>query len=118
MKKGLIVTEKPNKLFAQLLTVSIETSLRPLTLNLVYRSPNSSSDNNNKLNGFMKLSGSRSLTVGDMNYPGINWDNGIFDSAGKDFFNSCQDAFLDQNVHFCTHGDNTLDLIIILLTII
>ena len=47
-----------------------------------------------------------------MNFSGIDWENGFSDSAGREFFNSSQDAFLTQHVNFPTHEGNTIDLVL------
>ena len=112
-KAELIVTEiKQHTTFNQLLTVSVQTVSKQLAINLVYRSPNSSNDNNVKLDDFIKNIKNSSVTVGDMNYRGIDWLNGSSDTEGQDFFNATQDAFLTQYVTFPTHENNTLDLVL------
>ena len=112
-KVGLVVTEKECKTtFNQLLTVSVATQTKPLEINLIYRSPNSSAENNVKLDEFIKTINTSSVTVGDMNYRGIDWENGCSDREGIDFFNATQDAFLTQHVDFPTHEGNTLDLVL------
>ena len=112
-KAGLAVVELECKLtFNQYLTVSIATHPVPLTLNLVYRSPNSSPDNNSELNNLVRSIKKTTVTIGDMNFSGIDWEGGVSDSAGRDFFNSSQDAFLTQHVDFPTHEGNTIDLVL------
>ena len=76
----------------------METQTKPLLINLVYRSPNSSAENNAQLDEFIKLATSTSVTLGDMNYRGIDWENGCSDSEGRNFFNATQDAFLQHHV--------------------
>ena len=51
-----------------------------------------------------------SITLGDMNYAGINWIDGNSDNDGFGFFESTQDAFLEQHVDFATHEGNILDI--------
>ena len=110
---GLLVSEEESSSeFNQLATVSILTQSQPLLIHLIYRSPNSSASNNAKLNEFIKSIDRNSLIVGDMNYREIDWENGSSDSEGREFFNTCQDKFLDQNVSFPTHGSNILDLVL------
>jgi hypothetical protein len=44
---GLVITEKQlSSTFNQIISVSVETQTKPLLINLVYRSPNSSTENN------------------------------------------------------------------------
>lgn len=112
-RNGMVVSEKKiSSAFNQVVSVSVETQSKPLLINLVYRSPNSSAENNATLDEFIKQLTSGSVTLGDMNYGGIDWDNGCSDSAGKKFFDATQDAFLQQHVDFPTHDGNTLDLIL------
>ena len=92
--------------------MSVATQSKKLAINLVYRSPNSSVENNVKLNEFIKTINTSSVTVGDMNYRGIDWENGCSNYEGREFFNATQDAFLTQHVHFPTHEANTLDLVL------
>ena len=112
-RSGLTVVEEDvDSEFNQLLSVSVQTSGSPLLINLVYRSPNSNSLNNAKLDEFTKSLESSSMLIGDMNYRGIDWENGISDSEGRQFFNATQDAFLQQYVSFPTHEGNLLDLVL------
>ena len=54
-KLGLTVSEVENKTdFNQVMAVSVATKSKQLTINLVYRSPNSSNENNAKLKEFVK----------------------------------------------------------------
>ena len=55
-KCGMIVTEDQSSSsnFNQAITVSLETKSKPLLINLVYRSPNSSDDNTALFNDFIK----------------------------------------------------------------
>ena len=109
----LIVTKIELKTpFEQVISVRVSTEAKPLFINLVYRSPNSSAENNEELNEFIKLSKSSCLTIGDMNYSGVDWENGCSDSISRKFFDSTQDSFLQQHVDFPTHDGNTLDLVL------
>ena len=90
--------------------MSVETQSHPLEINLVYRSPNYSAVNNAKLAEFIKSSTASSVTLGDMNYRGIDWENGRSSGEGRDFFDATQNAFLEQHVNFPTHEGNKLDL--------
>ena len=112
-KLGLIVTEVEQVTdFNQVLAVSVATKSKQLTLNLVYRPPSSSKENNAKLDEFVKTIRSSTMTIGDMNYPGIDWTNGISNSEGRGFFDATQDSFLTQHVHFPTHESSTIDLVL------
>ena len=99
--------------FNQFTSVSIATHNKPpILLTLVYRSPNSSHENNNLLNHLVKSTKKSSLVIGDMNYSGIDWENGSSDAAGMDLFTASQEAFLDQHVDFPTHEGNIIDLVL------
>ena len=113
-KNGLLVEELPDQSkFNQYMTVSITTGSKvPLLLTLVYRSPNSSHENNALLDDLVKSTKKSSLIIGDMNYSGINWVDGSSDTFGMNFFTASQDAFLDQHVDFSTHEGNTIDLVL------
>ena len=47
-----------------------------LFIYVVYRSPNSPSENNEKLMNWMKSLKGRFIVMGDFNYPDINWEEG------------------------------------------
>jgi len=54
-----------------------------------------------------------SILIGDFNLPGINWQNGVSDSKGRDFLEATEEKFLEQLVEFPTHvKGNTLDLVL------
>ena len=83
-----------------------------LLLNLVYRSPNSDGDNNSILSELIKSIRHSTLTIGDFNYSGIDWENSTSNSFGRSFLDATQDAFLVQCVDFPTHEDNVIDLVL------
>ena len=68
----------------------------------VYRSPNSSEENNTKLNNFIKSLGDMKNTnlimIGDFNYPKISWTDegyGMTEyNKSLEFLNSVMDAYL------------------------
>ena len=96
-------------------TASIQISLvdSSVDIHVVYRSPNSSSENNAKINDFIRNVKENSILVGDFNYPGINWELMSSNSAAQDFFDVVCDKFLTQHVDFPTHiSGNTLDLVL------
>ena len=120
---GLLIYAKTNlnveeevgnpSLFNQFTSVSIATRNKaPILLTLVYRSPNSSQENNDLLDELVKSTKKSSLIIGDMNYSGIDWDNGSSDAAGMGLFTASQEAFLDQHVDFPTHEGNIIDLVL------
>ena len=53
------------------------------------------------------------IMVGDFNLPGIDWDRGVSDSKGRQFYEECREKFLEQHVRETTHiNGNILDLVI------
>ena len=78
----------------------------------IYRSPNSSSENNVKLNELLKVVAAKDyshfLTVGDFNYNGINWENytttGGTDDTKFNFIETIKDCFWFQHVNEATRG--------------
>ena len=112
-KSGFIIEELSiESTFNQFISVSMSTHSAPLIMNLIYRSPNSNSENNQKLNEFIKSIKKSTIVIGDMNYNGIDWNNYSSNPAGNDFFTASQDAFLTQHVDFPTHEGNTIDLVL------
>jgi hypothetical protein len=94
-----------------------------LLIGVVYRSPNSSSDNDKVLNSLlpsMAFLRSHTLIVGDFNHPELDWTDG---SSPRDenhpaslFLESVRDSFLVQHVTKPTHyrsrqTPNILDLV-------
>ena len=76
-----------------------------LLIGCVYRSPNSSPKNNEKLNKALQdITNDRShvLITGDFNYPDLDWQSGVSlpDAENKDtrFMEAVMDAFLFQLV--------------------
>ena len=91
---------------------------------VVYRSPNSSDDNNNLMFDLLryinKFNKDKFIIIGDFNFPGIDWDHWITRNKNKlelKFINLLQDNFLIQHVTFPTRArgnddPHILDLII------
>ena len=80
---------------------------------LIYRSPNSTETNNEKLCEIMKMVPKNSILVGDFNMPGIDWKNGTYDRKSTTFMDTMYNKGLEQMIDFPTHDrGNTLDLLI------
>ena len=93
---------------------AIQTKLIDLNLNIyvIYRSPNSSIENNNKLNDLIRSIPENSVIVGDFNYPSVDWELMRARGNATDFLDALSENFLTQHVTFPTHdGGNTLDLV-------
>ena len=53
------------------------------------------------------------LVVGDVNLPGINWENNTSTVKGWDFLEVVESRFMTQHVNISTHNSgNILDLVI------
>ena len=53
------------------------------------------------------------VIIGDLNFPDIDWANGISGSKGRGFFEAATAKFMEQHVHEPTHlSGNILDLIL------
>ena len=99
--------------FTQCASVKIKTNGQNLRLSVVYRSPNSSGENDQKLYQWIREKEGDNVILGDFNFPGINWRTGSADSRGRKFFDACADTFLTQHVEGPTHrSGNTLDLVL------
>ena len=95
-----------------------------LLIGCIYRSPNSTIANDDKINELLRrasgLNFSHLLVFGDLNHPSINWHDNTSPPDGNHpanlFMESARDAFLTQHVTEPTHyrgnnTPNTLDLI-------
>jgi exonuclease III len=81
-----------------------------LLIGCIYRSPNSSLQNNELLNQSLKIAAetcSHILIMGDFNHPDINWDNGTSppdeNHRATKFLEAVRDSFLHQHVTQPTH---------------
>ena len=84
----------------------------PLVIGIIYRSPNSCADNNQRLfDSFRKVSSKRAVVFGDFNFPDIDWHSHLSGSHGRDFLEVVSDGFFTQHVLFPTRGANCLDLV-------
>ena len=79
-----------------------------LHISLIYRSPNSSNENNTELLKFIENHEKNMFLVGDFNLPGINWSDGITNSKCRPFYECIQNKQLSQVVEFCTHKQGGL----------
>ena len=117
VKKGLqILPVDKNSDFNQYVCFNVLNSNVTTHVILVYRPPNSSSTNTDKLCDIVKNAPKNSLIIGDINFPAIDWINLICDNSnGKNFMNACIDSNFSQYVDFatCTRPPyNVLDLVL------
>ena len=83
----------------------------PLTITLVYRSPNSSDDNTMLLADLVDNCEKKSLIIGDFNLPNMNISSDISDKKGRPVLDAINRRFLENSVQFPTHiRGNILDL--------
>lgn len=101
-----------------------EKATEKTLIGCVYRSPNGSDENNNKLNSFISEIGNKKQTnlilIGDFNYPKIKWNDEGFgvteDKKSEEFLESTRKAYLLQHIteptrHRIGQRSNTLDLL-------
>ena len=97
----------------QVAAARINSSKNNLDIHVIYRSPNSSTENNTNINNYIRNISENSIIVGDLNYPHINWELMSGNSQATDFIEIINEKFLTQHVTFPTHdGGNTLDLVL------
>ena len=99
--------------FNQCALVKIKRRVRDLGLRVVYRSPNSTRDNDADLCEWIGEMQRDDIILGDFNFPGIRWGTGCSDSRGRPFYEACSEVFLTQHVEGATHlSGNMLDLVL------
>ena len=99
--------------FEQCAFIKIRGRRCNLGIGVVYRSPNSSSNNDASLCEMIKEMRGKYVLVGDFNFPGIRWETGRCDAKSRAFFEVLEDNFLVQHVSEPTHkSGNLLDLVI------
>ena len=80
---------------------------------VIYRSPNSTRENNDALNELIRSMKSESIIIGDLNFPGIDWRSRKSDAKGRGFYEACEDKCIKQFVEEPTHiNGNFLDLVL------
>ena len=105
IKANINATEKYfHSDFSESLWIDVSLSSKDhLLFGCIYRSPNSSRDNNAHLNTLISTSCLANfkhfLVVGDLNYRSINWESSTaVEQQAEDFLNTCNDYFLHQHV--------------------
>ncbi|MBA1446983.1 MAG: hypothetical protein FE835_19260 [Gammaproteobacteria bacterium] len=93
---------------------NIVTGNSTLTVGLVYRSPNISIEDNEKIQTAIKEVSKRDcIIMGDFNHGHIQWES--LQSTGHEdqtFLVLIQDSFLSQHVLEPTRGENVLDIVL------
>ena len=113
-KKELNCYEIPTPLdIIQAISLGIKLDKEDLHMYIVYRSPNSSLENNSKINNFINSVKDNSIIVGDFNYPDINWELLTGTLHTQEFLDVLSEKHLNQHVTFPTHqAGNILDLVL------
>ena len=99
--------------FNQIAAIKMRCGCGDVNLHLIYRSPNSSADNDAALYKYIREMQGTNILIGDLNFPDIDWANGTAGSRGRKFHEATTEAFLEQHVEEATHtSGNILDLIL------
>ena len=103
--------------FNQSVSFRVKLDNEELSMHVVYRSPNSTRENDEALCSWLRDLSGKKIIFGDFNFPGIDWEAGRSDAKGRDFYNVCADTFLEQQVKEATHiNGNRLDLVLTNIT--
>ena len=100
--------------FNQCVSVRVKVDKRTeMAIHCVYRSPNSTRQNDEALCRWIGALEGKRMIIGDFNLPGIKWEEGKSDAKGREFYRTCNDTFLEQHVKEATHiNGNRLDLVL------
>ena len=99
--------------FEQCASIKLRGKNSDLGINIVYRSPNSSSDNDASLCRLVKEMRGTYVCIGDFNFPGIRWGTGRCDAKSRAFYEEVEENFLVQHVDEPTQtSGNILDLVL------
>ena len=105
--------EVVNGNFCQCVCVKLKDKRREMAIYVVYRSPNSSTVNDDLLYELIRNIRGRFVMVGDFNFPGIRWGTGGSDKKSRAFYDVILEKCLTQHVETPTHiSGNVLDLVI------
>ena len=99
--------------FCQCATMKIKVKNTEINFHAIYRSPNSTNDNDDELCRWVTEMRGINILIGDFNFPEIVWEDGRAGARGRPFFEAVSDRFMQQHVEGETHiSGNTLDLIL------
>jgi hypothetical protein len=93
----------------------ITTGNKKTLIGVIYRSPNSTAENNTKLLEMLNevaKSFQSVVIMGDFNYPGLKWQNLEADAESNQLLEWSLTNGYSQHVNFPTRADNLLDLIL------
>ena len=105
--------KESNHDFNQMTTVQVKCGGEDISIHLVYRSPNSTRENDESLAELVKAMRGINILFGDFNLPDIDWARGTAGSRGQGFYEATCERFMEQHVTDSTHiSGNTLDLVL------
>ena len=102
-----------DKDYVQLTEMKVQGKKSDINIILVYRSPNSSKINTERLCEIVRNVENNSIIIGDINLPGIDWEARRADRKGTPFLEAALEAGLQQLVSTPTHNKgNRLDFLL------
>lgn len=112
----ILPSDQYNNDFNQYCNFKISTSNSFVNIVLVYRPPNCSRENSEKLIKLIENATANTMFIGDFNLPKINWNNLTCDGSNNvsaEFLDKCLECNFSQYVNFPTHSrNNILDLVL------
>ena len=112
-KDVLAWREVETTVFNQCATIKVKCGRENVNVHFVYRSPNSSRENDAALNEWIRDMRGTNVIIGDFNYPDIDWDTESSGAKARDFLAAIVERGLEQHVEEATHiSGNVLDLIL------
>ena len=105
--------EECNTTFNQCGAIMVKCKKNDAQIIAVYRSPNSTKNNDDELCEWIQGIRGNFVIIGDFNLPDIRWQSGCAGAKGRRFMETLKDRFMHQHVESETHNSgNVLDLII------
>ena len=102
-----------NNEFNQITSVRVKCGGEDIKIHVIYRSPNSSRENDENLCELVKQLRGINVLIGDFNLPDIDWTKGTAGAKGRGFYEATCERFMEQHVNEATHiSGNILDLIL------
>ena len=113
-KKNIdLVVEEDRPDFNQGVSICMKFLDKSVKLHVIYRSPNSSRNNDEALARWVKEMSGKNVLIGDFNFPDIDWTSGCAGGKGREFYDATAEMFMEQHVEEATHrSGNMLDLVL------
>ena len=107
-----VAVECPNA-YTNSIWCDIVTASGKTRVGVIYRSPNSSDENNSKMYEVLEgmTSTPSAIVLGDFNFPGLDWEALSADPTSQQLLEWALDKGYTQHIDYPTRGENTLDLI-------